>query len=175
MDGPAKEIVPLGKCRGGLACPPSSLALNQGWFPAATGADTQVSPYPVKRRQLFMTHQTRLGVLLSVGLLAISLASCARKAPESTQNPAVQEIKVTVKGEYSPDRIVVKKGRPVKLLFYREDDSECTAQVVFPELNVKQELALKKDTAVTFVPEKEGEFIFACGMDMMKGKLVVEK
>lgn len=123
-----------------------------------------------------MTRKTRLGVALFVALLAISsFARCAKKAPETMKTSAVQEIKVTVKGEYSPDRIVVKKGRPVRLLFYREDDSECTAQVVIPDLNVKQDLALKKDTAVDFVPEKEGEFTFACGMDMMKGKLVVEK
>jgi plastocyanin domain-containing protein len=123
-----------------------------------------------------MMRKTRFGVALFVALLAISsFAGCAKKAPEATKSSAAQEIKVTVKGEYSPDRIVVKKGRPVRLLFYREDDSECAAQVVFPDLNVKQDLALKKDTAVTFVPEKEGEFTFACGMDMMKGKLVVEK
>ena len=117
----------------------------------------------------------RFGVVLPVGLLVISFAGCAKKAPEPTRNSAVQEIKVTVKSEYSPDRIVVKKGRPVRLLFYRDDDSECTAQVVIPDLNVKQDLAVKKETAVDFVPEKEGEFAFACGMDMMKGKLVVEK
>ena len=123
-----------------------------------------------------MTRKTRFAMGLFVALLVISSsAGCSKKAPEATKNPAVQEIKVTVKGEYSPDRIVVKKGRPVRLLFYREDDSECSAQVVIPDLNVKQDLALKKDTTVTFVPEKEGEFTFACGMDMMKGKLVVEK
>jgi len=122
-----------------------------------------------------MTHQMRFSVALFVGLLVMALARCANKAPEATKNPAVQEIKVTVKGEYSPDRIVVKKGQLVRLLFYREDDSECTAQVVIPDLNVKQDLAVKKETAVEFVPDKEGEFTFACGMDMMKGKLVVEK
>ena len=117
----------------------------------------------------------RFSVVLFLGLLVMSFARCASKAPEATKNPAVQEIKVTVNGEYSPDRIVVKKGRPVRLLFYREDDSECTAQVVIPDLKVKQDLAVKKETAVDFVPEKEGEFTFACGMDMMKGKVVVEK
>ena len=116
----------------------------------------------------------RFSVVLFAGLLAIGFVRCGKNAPEAAKNP-LQEIRVTVKSEYSPDRIVVKKGRPVRLLFYREDDSECTAQVVIPDLNVKQDLALKKDTAVDFVPEKEGEFTFACGMDMMKGKLVVEK
>ena len=122
-----------------------------------------------------MTHPMRFSVVILIGLMVMSLARCANKAPEATKSPAPQEIRVTVKGEYSPDRIVLKKGRPVRLLFFREDDSECTAQVVIPDLNVKQDLALKKDTVVAFVPEKEGEFTFACGMDMMKGKLVVEK
>jgi plastocyanin domain-containing protein len=123
-----------------------------------------------------MTRKDRFGVTLFVAVLAtISFARCARNTPEAVRNPAVQEIKVTVKSEYSPERIVVKKGRPVRLLFYREDDSECTGQVVIPDLKVKQDLALKHETAVEFVPDKEGEFTFACGMDMMKGKLVVEK
>ena len=122
-----------------------------------------------------MTHPMRFSVVLFVGLLVMSFARCANKTREATKNPDMQEIKVTVKGEYLPDRIVVKKGRPVRLLFYREDDSDCTAQVVIPDLKVKQDLAVKKETAVDFVPEKEGEFTFACGMDMMKGKLVVEK
>jgi Cu+-exporting ATPase len=122
-----------------------------------------------------MTHQYQFSAALFVSLLVMSLARCANKAPEATRSPTVQEIKVTVKSEYSPERIVVKKGQPVRLLFYREDDSECTAQVVIPDLKVKQDLAVKKETAIEFVPEKEGEFTFACGMDMMKGKLVVEK
>jgi Cu+-exporting ATPase len=122
-----------------------------------------------------MKCKKRFSGVLSVGFLMMSLAGCASKAPEAAKNPAVQQIKVIVKGEYTPDRIVVKKGRPVRLLFYREEDSECTAQVVIPELKVKQNLASKQVTAVEFVPEKDGQFGFACGMDMMKGKLVVEK
>jgi len=122
-----------------------------------------------------MTHPMRFTVVLSVGLLVMALVRCANKPPEATKHPAAQEIKVTVKSEYSPSRIVVKKGRPVRLLFYREDDSECTAQVVIPDLKVKQDLAIKQETVVEFVPEKEGQFTFACGMDMMKGTLVVEE
>ena len=122
-----------------------------------------------------MTCQMRFSAAIVVGFFVMLLARCANRATEPVRSPAPQEIKVTVKGEYSPERIIVKKGQPVRLLFYREDDSECTAQVVIPDLKVKQDLAVKKETAVEFVPEKEGEFTFACGMDMMKGKLVVEK
>src|SRR2546429_9888839 len=100
-----------------------------------------------------MTLQTRFGVVLFVSLLVMSFARCANKTPDVTKNPAMQEIKVTVRGEYLPDRIVVKKGRPVRLLFFREDDSECTAQVVIPDLKVKQELAVKQETTLEFVPD----------------------
>ncbi|MCY7376333.1 MAG: cupredoxin domain-containing protein, partial [Pyrinomonadaceae bacterium] len=41
-----------------------------------------------------------------------------------------QEIKVTVKGGYSPDVIVVKRGVPVRLNFYRDETSSCSEQVV---------------------------------------------
>jgi len=40
----------------------------------------------------------------------------------STTESGVQEIKVTVKGGYSPDVIVVRQGKPVRLEFYRDDD-----------------------------------------------------
>ncbi len=33
----------------------------------------------------------------------------------------IQEIKVVVKGGYDPDTIVVKKGIPVRLYFYRDE------------------------------------------------------
>jgi plastocyanin domain-containing protein len=121
-----------------------------------------------------MTRQIRFIYFLLAGWLIV-FVRCAREAPQTTSSPSAQEIKVTVKGEYTPDRIVVKKGSPVRLKFFRDDDSECTAQVVFPDLKVKQDLPVKQETVIAFIPEKEGEFTFACGMDMIKGKLVVEK
>ena len=40
----------------------------------------------------------------------------------------VQEIKVTVKGGYSPDVIVVKQGVTIKLDFYRDEAASCSEQ-----------------------------------------------
>ncbi|MCI0421248.1 MAG: cupredoxin domain-containing protein [Acidobacteria bacterium] len=123
-----------------------------------------------------MITQPRLNFVLLSAAFATTLLHCNRTAPEPAKTErAVQEVKITVKGEYSPDRITVKKDRSVRLMFYREDDSDCTAEVVFPDFNVKKELAVKKETVVELIPQKEGEFTFACGMDMLKGKLVVEK
>ncbi len=86
----------------------------------------------------------------------------------------VQEIKVTVKGGYSPDVIVVKEGSPVRLDFYRDETASCSEQVIFGDFRIARELPAFKTTAVEFTPDKAGEFTFTCGMNMMRGKLIVE-
>lgn len=92
----------------------------------------------------------------------------------TTGTTGVQEIKVTVKGGYAPDVIVVKRGEPVRLDFYRDETASCSEDVVFPEFGISRHLPAFMTTAVEFTPEKSGEFTFTCGMNMMRGKLVVE-
>ncbi len=92
----------------------------------------------------------------------------------SVTDGGVQEIKVTVKGGYSPDVIVVKQGLPVKLDFYRDETASCTEQVIFGDFGIARDLPSFRTTSIEFTPDKVGEFIFACGMNMVRGKLVVE-
>ena len=86
----------------------------------------------------------------------------------------VQEVKVTVKGGYSPDMIVVKRGKPVRLNFYRDETASCSEEVVFSDFGIARQLPAFKTTPIEFTPVKAGEFTFTCGMNMMRGKLVVE-
>lgn len=86
----------------------------------------------------------------------------------------VQEIKVTVKGGYSPDVIVVSKDKPVRLNFYRDETTSCSEQVIFGDFGIARELPAYKTTAVEFTPGRAGEFTFTCGMNMLRGKLIVE-
>ena len=97
-----------------------------------------------------------------------------RVAATATES-GVQEIKITVKGGYSPDMIVVHKGKPVRLLFYRDETASCSEQVVFGDFNIARNLPAFKTTAIEFTPDRAGEFTFTCGMGMMHGKLVVEE
>ncbi len=92
----------------------------------------------------------------------------------SVSADGVQEIKVTVKGGYSPDVIVVKEGVPVKLDFYRDESASCTEQVIFGDFGIARDLPAFKTTSIEFTPDKAGEFVFACGMNMVRGKLIVE-
>ena len=96
------------------------------------------------------------------------------KVPAELTERGVQEIKVTVKGGYSPDVIVVKKGIPVKLDFYRDETASCSEQVVFGDFGIARELPAFKTTSIEFTPDKAGEFTFVCGMNMLRGKLIVE-
>lgn len=86
----------------------------------------------------------------------------------------VQEINITVKGGYSPDVIAVRKGLPVRLNFYRDETSSCSERVIFGDFGIARELPAFKTTQIEFTPEKEGAFTFTCGMNMLRGKLVVE-
>jgi plastocyanin domain-containing protein len=86
----------------------------------------------------------------------------------------VQEIRVTVRGGYSPDVIVVRQNRPVRLDFYRDETASCSERVVFGDFGIARDLPAFRTTPVEFTPDRSGEFTFTCGMGMMRGKLVVE-
>jgi len=86
----------------------------------------------------------------------------------------VQEVRVTVKGGYTPDTIVVRAGTPVRLQFYRDETADCSERVVFEDFGIDAALPAFQTTAVEFTPEEAGEFRFRCGMNMLKGLLVVE-
>jgi plastocyanin domain-containing protein len=86
----------------------------------------------------------------------------------------VQEATVHVGGTYSPEIIRVKAGQPVRLNFHRADDLNCGQELVVNDLGVKKELPIGQTVPVEFTPRKEGEIAFTCGMDMMRGKIVVE-
>ena len=86
----------------------------------------------------------------------------------------VQEVRVTVKGGYTPDTIVVQAGKPVRLQFYRDETADCSERVVFEKFNIDQMLPAFQTTTVEFTPTEPGEYPFRCGMNMLKGLLVVE-
>jgi plastocyanin domain-containing protein len=86
----------------------------------------------------------------------------------------VQEVRITVKGGYTPDTVVVRAGKPVRLLFYRDETADCSERLVLEGFGVDRPLPAFQTTAVEFTPSAAGEFLFRCGLDTMKGLLVVE-
>lgn len=116
---------------------------------------------------------TVLGACAIVWVLWYFLAS--RAAPAAARDAGgVQEVRILVKGGYSPDTILVQAGKPVRLVFYRDETADCSERVVFEHFNIDQALPAFQNTTIEFTPEQAGEFPFRCGMSMLKGRLVVE-
>jgi plastocyanin domain-containing protein len=86
----------------------------------------------------------------------------------------MQEIGVSVRGSYSPDRIEVKAGEPVRIKFHRSEPNPCTDQVVFPDFNVVRDLPIGRETVVEVTPPVPGEYEFHCGMNMVRGRLIAK-
>ena len=100
-------------------------------------------------------------------------------APKGQTRAAVnasgaQEVAVTVKGGYTPDVIVVQKGRPVRFTFTRQESSSCSEKVLFPDFNQTALLPEGEQVTLEFTPDKPGEYGFQCQMGMLRGKLIVE-
>lgn len=85
-----------------------------------------------------------------------------------------QEIMVLVKGGYTPDTIIVQRGRPVRLNFRREETASCSEKVIFPDFDRSADLPTGETVPVEFKPEEPGEYEFACAMGMFRGRLIVE-
>ena len=85
-----------------------------------------------------------------------------------------QEAMILVKGGYTPDTIVVERGKPVRLTFRREESSPCSEQVVFDAFGKHAELPEGEQVAVELMPAERGEYPFTCQMGMLRGTLVVE-
>jgi len=85
-----------------------------------------------------------------------------------------QEALILVKGGYTPDVIVVERGRPVRLNFRREETAACSEMVIFGDFNKSARLPTGETVAIELMPEKPGEYEFACQMGMFRGRLIVE-
>ena len=85
-----------------------------------------------------------------------------------------QEAMVLVKGGYTPDVIVVQRGKPVRLNFIRTESAACSEMVLFPDFNKSATLPEGATVPIELLPDKAGEYEFQCQMGMLRGKLIVE-
>ncbi|QGF23641.1 heavy metal translocating P-type ATPase [Raineyella fluvialis] len=122
-----------------------------------------------------------MSVLVIITILtALALTAAAlwfffgpRTSREAALTDGVQVIDVRVQGGYAPDLVRVRKDLPVRILFDRREAGECTSHVVFPDFGINQALPAYATTAVEFTPTQAGQFGFACGMNMIHGRLDV--
>ncbi|KJY52927.1 cupredoxin domain-containing protein, partial [Bifidobacterium kimbladii] len=115
-------------------------------------------------------------ILVLIAALAITAGIiwyffAPRKATQAKDEGGVQTVHITVKGGYSPQLIQVQAGRPVKLVFDRQESGECSSHVVFNDFNIDKTLPAFQTSTVQLTPPKAGDYPFACGMNMLHGML----
>ncbi len=86
----------------------------------------------------------------------------------------VQSALIVVKGGYTPDTIVVERGRPVRLVFRREESALCSERVILPAFDRSAVLPEGEEVPIEFIATEPGEYPFACQMGMLRGRIVVE-
>jgi plastocyanin domain-containing protein len=116
---------------------------------------------------------TAVGAIAIAWVLWYFLFS-SNPAVAAAEGDGVQEVRVIVKGGYTPDTIMVQAGKPVRLQFYRDETADCSERLVFEQFGIDVALPAFQTTSVEFTPDAAGEFPFRCGMNMLKGVMVVE-
>jgi plastocyanin domain-containing protein len=122
-------------------------------------------------------------VTLSATAFSNSQSCCMGKKHKSgKQGPPVEAtrqdgaqtaiVEINSKG-FEPGSLKLKAGVPAKVTFVRKTDESCAKEVVIKDYDIERKLPLNQPVTVEFTPRK-GEFGFACGMNMVKGKLIVE-
>ncbi len=115
----------------------------------------------------------RGGKVISVPFIVRVPEGDGQKLAKNDSAPA-DAVKVTVsKNGYEPSEIKLERGKPAKIAFYRADAENCGGEVVFSKLNIKKKLPVGETVLVEFTPTDSSEISFACGMGMMKGKVIV--
>ncbi|MEK6372239.1 MAG: cupredoxin domain-containing protein [Acidobacteriota bacterium] len=126
-------------------------------------------------------------------LLVLLFAACAQqKQPAAQQQPApspapaaqtpaaptlaegIQEHTIDVAGEFTPASVTLKAGQPARLHFRRGDKATCADEIVFPDLNIRKKIAANQTVTIDVPAQQARTLRFACGMDMMRGTVVVQ-
>jgi plastocyanin domain-containing protein len=119
-----------------------------------------------------------LVILAGAGLIVAELWYFLGPRPGAAEGrvepEGAQEVRIVVKGGYDPDTIFVEAGRPVRLLFYRDETAECSARVVFDRLGIDQALPAFETTPIEFTPGEPGDYPFRCHRDMLHGRVVAQ-
>jgi len=121
--------------------------------------------------KVFVTLLGVAAIAFLVWFFWLNKKAGVRAAPTSS---GYQEVLVLVKGGYTPDVIVLEKGKPARLNFLRAESSSCSEMVLIPDFKKSAQLPEGQTVAVEFLPEQAGEFEFQCQMGMLRGKLIVE-
>lgn len=114
----------------------------------------------------------RLFGFLSLAATIALASTSVLSAPAATRE---QRVAITVtKNGFEPASVRLRAGQPVKLVVTRKVERTCATEIVIKDLGITKPLPLNRSVEVNFTPRKAGAIRYACAMDMIAGRLVVE-
>lgn len=115
-------------------------------------------------------------LLIAVSALTTDsvLTPMIEQALLAKQTKTKQTATVRVDDGYHPSVIEVRRGKPFELTFTGGKNVGCGGTIVFKSLKIRRQVSTSKSVVVKFTPKSKGEIPFTCGMDMLKGKVIVK-
>jgi cobalt-zinc-cadmium efflux system membrane fusion protein len=118
-------------------------------------------------------ERDRLG--LRAGASSAPSAANAPAAPSQSSAAHGQAAKVLVTEQgYEPAKVTLRADEPARITFVRTTDNTCGTDVVFPSLNIRRPLPLNEPVVIEFTPKGTGDIGFVCGMNMLRGTVLVQ-
>jgi len=120
-------------------------------------------------------ERERLGLRTPAGVQATASQPAVGEQSARHDDSNVQEAKVIVTdASFDPQKVVLRAGVPARLTFTRTSDRTCATAIVFASLSIRRDLPLNQPVTIEFTPDKAGQIAFACGMNMLRGVVVVQ-
>lgn len=113
-------------------------------------------------------------IVTALGMAGIVFTYWFFLAKKEKEVKVSNSIDITVEGGYSPKVISIPKGKTTKINFIRKDPNSCLEEVVLGDFKVRKYLPLNQKVTIELTPQKAGEFMYSCGMNMYHGKIIVK-
>ena len=124
-----------------------------------------------------MEMRSGASIVAASVVLSSGMAVSAQGEPNKPGQETVIEI-VAQRFRYTPNEIVLQKGKPARLEFRALD---FTHGFTIPDLGIRADLLPGQVTQVRLTPDKAGVFDFLCdnfcgaGHEQMNGKIIVKE
>lgn len=103
-----------------------------------------------------------------VAFALVALTGCA-----GSGGPKEVRVAVTEKG-FEPATIQVAKHSETTLIITRKTEKTCATEAIFAETGRRYDLPLNEEVRIQLPTESAVTLHYACGMDMIKGEVVVK-
>jgi plastocyanin domain-containing protein len=118
--------------------------------------------------------------IVALGLFAIAVIVLLfapwrrRKVQAEIGADGCQVARIEVNSQaFDPEIIVVAAGRPVRLTFHRGPEApDCTGRLHLIAFGKKLRLDPESTASIEVLPERPGEYAFACARLKLKGRII---